>query len=511
MSTPTTQVVRPAGAGHETLYVLLLCLMILAVAGSVVLWRGESHEVSSVSSHQLDARRDLSASEQGIYADLRVTLDEIHLLRQEQQALPTPEALAEEGFAPFAQDASSVSRGGHAWQLLDAKAYFGQSQTPTVAGSFLMRLSAADDAPDIWLNRASNAHGTGRPQRRRARKRRLAADRRAIRCRRDPPAPALNPRLYPREDRFPMPNSSQRSFLRLLLVGLLACLLPPLASADEAKRLRIGITLHPYYSYVANIVGDKAEVVPLIPAGFNPHAYEPRAEDIKRISGLDVIVLNGVGHDDFADRMIAASETPNVPVIEANENVPLLAATGVAARGAGKVVNPHTFLSISASIAQVNNIARELGKLDPANAKTYTENARAYGKRLRKMRADALAKLTQAPNAELRVATVHAAYDYLLREFGLEVTAVVEPAHGIEPSPSQLKKTIDQLRELDVKVIFSEMDFPSTYVDTIQRESGVKLYPLSHISYGEYTADKYEKEMTGNLNTVVRAIQESGA
>ncbi|MFS2198676.1 DUF6162 family protein [Pseudomonas sp. Pseusp3] len=154
MSTPAIQVVRPAGAGHETLYVLLLCLIILAVAGSVVIWRGESHEVHSVSSHQLDARRDLSASEQGIYADLRVTLDEIHLLRQEQQTLPTPEALAEEGFAPFAQDASSTSRGGHAWQLLNAKAYFGQSQTPTVAGSFLMRLTATDAAPDIWLNRA---------------------------------------------------------------------------------------------------------------------------------------------------------------------------------------------------------------------------------------------------------------------------------------------------------------------------------------------------------------------
>ncbi|MGX0891551.1 hypothetical protein AB7M22_003559 [Pseudomonas sp. ADAK2 TE3594] len=156
MTTPTTHVIRPAGAGHETLYVLLLCLIILAIAGSVVAWRGEAQEVSSVGSHQLDARRDLSASEQGIYADLRVTLDEIHLLRQEQQALPTPAILADEGFAPFARDASSVSRGGHAWQLLDTKAYFGQSQVPTVAGSFLMRLTAEDDtAPDIWLNRAS--------------------------------------------------------------------------------------------------------------------------------------------------------------------------------------------------------------------------------------------------------------------------------------------------------------------------------------------------------------------
>ncbi|SHN09439.1 metal ABC transporter substrate-binding protein [Phytopseudomonas punonensis] len=303
--------------------------------------------------------------------------------------------------------------------------------------------------------------------------------------------------------------SRARHLLLRLSIGLAALLLLGAASAADAK-LRIGITLHPYYSYVANIVGDKAEVVPLIPAGFNPHAYEPRAEDIKRIGSLDVVVLNGVGHDDFADRMIAASEKPDIEVIEANANVPLLAATGIAARGAGKVVNPHTFLSISASIAQVNNIARELGKLDPDNAKTYTQNARAYGKRLRKLRADALAQLTEAPNADLRVATVHAAYDYLLREFGLEVTAVVEPAHGIEPSPSQLKKTIDQLRELDVKVIFSELDFPSTYVETIQRESGVKLYPLSHISYGEYSAEKYEKEMTNNMNTVVRAIQEAG-
>ncbi|MCW8279002.1 hypothetical protein IMF27_28690 [Pseudomonas sp. PCH199] len=156
MNSPTTQVVRPAGAGHETLYVLLLCLMILAIAGSVVAWRHESQDVTHVSSHQLDARRDLSASEQGIYADLRVTLDEIHLLRQEQQTLPTPEALADEGFAPFAQDASSVSRGDHAWQLLDTKIYFGQSQTPSIAGSFLMRLKAADDAPDIWLSRAAD-------------------------------------------------------------------------------------------------------------------------------------------------------------------------------------------------------------------------------------------------------------------------------------------------------------------------------------------------------------------
>lgn len=309
---------------------------------------------------------------------------------------------------------------------------------------------------------------------------------------------------------FSLPSLTFRPVWRAVLGCVaLACLLAQPAWAQD-KRLRIGVTLHPYYSYVANIVGDKADVVPIIPAGFNPHAYEPRADDIKRVGTLDVMVVNGVGHDDFAERMIAASEKPKLPVIEANAQVPLLAATGMAARGSGKVVNPHTFLSITASIAQVNTIARELGKYDPANAAVYVANARRYAQKLRKLRADAMAKLARAPGADFKVATIHGAYDYLLREFGLEVTAVVEPAHGIEPSPSQLKGTIDQLKRLHVKVIFSELNFPSAYVDTIRRETGVRLYALSHISYGAYSAAKYEQEMAKNLATVVQAIQESG-
>ncbi|MGD8217304.1 DUF6162 family protein [Pseudomonas thivervalensis] len=156
MSNATTQIIRPAGAGHETLYVLLLCLFIVLVAGSVVAWHGKAEDTPHLASNQLDARRDLSAAEQGIYADLRVTLDEIRLLREDQPTLPSPQALAEEGFAPFAQDASSVSRGGHAWQQLQDRAYFGASANSSVAGSFLMRIGEASDAaPDIWLNRGT--------------------------------------------------------------------------------------------------------------------------------------------------------------------------------------------------------------------------------------------------------------------------------------------------------------------------------------------------------------------
>ncbi|MGA1858875.1 zinc ABC transporter substrate-binding protein [Azospirillum sp. 11R-A] len=296
---------------------------------------------------------------------------------------------------------------------------------------------------------------------------------------------------------------------RRFLAATLATGVLPAGAAGAANRKRFGITLHPYYSYVANIVGDRAEVVPIIPAGFNPHAYEPRPEDIQRIGSLDAIVLNGIGHDDFAGRMIAASSKPKLPVVEANADVPLLPAAGSATRASGKVVNPHSFLSITGSVLQVATIARELGRLDPANAEAYTANARTYSRRLRQLRADALGKLASAGDTRLRVATIHGAYDYLLREFGLEVSAVVEPAHGIEPSPAQLAETIATMRRLDVQVIFSELNFPSAYVETIRRETGIRLYSFSHISHGDYTADRFEREMTRNMDTLVQAMLEA--
>jgi zinc transport system substrate-binding protein len=224
------------------------------------------------------------------------------------------------------------------------------------------------------------------------------------------------------------------------------------------------------------------------------------------------VVLNGIGHDDFAEKMIAASEKPKMPIIEANKDMPLLPAVGSAAQsrgGGGQVVNPHTFLSITGAITQINTIAKALGEIDPGNAATYTTNARAYNLKLRKLRAAALAQLGTNGKSDLRVATIHGAYDYLLREFGLEVTAVVEPAHGIEPSPAQLKATIDQLRSLDVKVIFSELNFANPYVETVRRETGIRLYPFSHISYGDYTPEKFEVEMAENMATLVKAMTEA--
>jgi zinc transport system substrate-binding protein len=283
-------------------------------------------------------------------------------------------------------------------------------------------------------------------------------------------------------------------------------LLFALATAANAKELKIGITLHPYYSFVANIVGDRAQVIPLIDAGSNPHNYTPRADDMRRVLELDALVVNGIGHDQWAFEIVsAAGRDDDLPLIYANDGVPLIPIA--ADEGEAKVVNPHTFVSTTASIQQIYTIARALGDLDPDNADLFRDNARAYASRIRRIKAEYMRELADLDASRFRCATMHGAYGYLMQEFGLQVTAVIEPRHGVEPTARQLADTIDKINAADVNVLFAEKYFASNLSETIQDATGVAMYAFSHMSDGEYVPELFERETRANLETLVAAMR----
>ena len=159
----TEQLVKPAGAGHETAWVALCALTIVLVAGAVIGVRSPPPETAAVAAHQLDARDDLTAAEQGIYADLRLVVIELPGLHE--QARPSVAELREADLPPFTSDLGTSGRGGHVWSAIhreQADAYLGLSAAPEVAGSMLLRLLPhdaqaphADEEPDIWLHRAA--------------------------------------------------------------------------------------------------------------------------------------------------------------------------------------------------------------------------------------------------------------------------------------------------------------------------------------------------------------------
>ncbi|MGC4030057.1 MAG: zinc ABC transporter substrate-binding protein [Steroidobacteraceae bacterium] len=296
---------------------------------------------------------------------------------------------------------------------------------------------------------------------------------------------------------------------RTLLFALLALTLGQgTAMAAEAKKLKVGITLHPYYSFVANIVGDRAEIVPLIDGDANPHGYVPQPADMIRMSSMDVLVVNGIGHDSWAFEILdAAGMKGKIKLIYANDGVSLIPVSGDPS--GAKVVNPHTFISITAAIQQVYTIARKLGEIDTANATYYRDNARRYALRLRKLIPEFNAKIAGVDLTKFRCATMHSGYDYLLQELGLQVTAVIEPRHGVEPTARQLAETVGRIKAANVNVLFAEKYYASKLSDTIQKATGAKIYPISHISSGQYTAGKFEDEMRENLDTLATAIHDA--
>jgi zinc transport system substrate-binding protein len=229
-----------------------------------------------------------------------------------------------------------------------------------------------------------------------------------------------------------------------------------------------------------------------------------------RITSMDVLVVNGIGHDSWAFEILdAAGMRDKLTLIYANDGVSLIPVAGDPS--GEKVVNPHTFVSTTAAIQQVYLIARRLGELDPENATFFRDNARRYALEIRKLRSEFDAQIKGASLANFRCATMHSGYDYILQELGLQVTAVIEPRHGVEPTARQLADTIDRIKAADVNVLFAEKYFASKLSDTIREATGVKMYSISHISSGEYTPTKFIEEMRENLTTLATAIKESGA
>lgn len=295
-----------------------------------------------------------------------------------------------------------------------------------------------------------------------------------------------------------------RHYLALLV------LLPAIAFAGTGPSpgtpLKIGVTLHPYYSFVANIVGDRAQVVALIPAQANPHNYQPQPDDITRAMTLDALVVNGIGHDEWASQIIkAAGRGATLPIIQANASVALIPIGGD--QGGAKVVNPHTFVSTTAAIQQVFEIARRLGELDPDNASAYRHNALAYAARIRALRARFMTRFAALDLASFRCATTHAGYDYLMQELGLFVSAVIEPRHGVAPTARQLANTIEAIKQADVRVLFAEKHFSIDLAKPIEAATGVKIFALSHITGSAYSADEFEVAMGENLETLAAAVE----
>ncbi len=226
------------------------------------------------------------------------------------------------------------------------------------------------------------------------------------------------------------------------------------------------------------------------------HDYQLTPDDLKTLEKADVFVVNGAGMEAFLDKVV--KQQPTLKIIEASRGIELI-------KDQTGEENPHVWVSITDNILQVRNIADQLASIDTSNSAKYKSNADEYVNKLEILRDKMHKGLDGIQNR--KIITFHEAFPYFAKEFNLNIAAIIEREPGSEPSPQELKETIEMIRDSQIKALFAEPQYSSKSAETIARETGAKVYALDPIVSGDSTLNSYINIMEQNLKSLEDALK----
>ncbi|MGL5206851.1 MAG: metal ABC transporter substrate-binding protein [Acidaminococcaceae bacterium] len=296
--------------------------------------------------------------------------------------------------------------------------------------------------------------------------------------------------------------------MRFILVLTISLFLFAGCARDDKRNnvannnLIVVTSFYPMYISTINITKDVpgVEVVNMTkPQTGCLHDYQLTPEDMRKLEKASVFVINGAGMESFVEK--AVKQQPKLKIIEASKNISLL-------KDQNGEDNPHVWVSISDAIIQVNNIAEQLAAIDSVNAEKYKKNANEYNNRLQALRAEMHLSLDNVKTKD--IITFHEAFPYFAKEFNLNVVGVIEREPGNEPSPKEIKDTIAKVKELKIKALFAEPQYPLKSAELIAKETGAKVFTLNPAVTGEAkpeACDDYIVIMKKNLEVLKGALE----
>jgi len=243
-------------------------------------------------------------------------------------------------------------------------------------------------------------------------------------------------------------------------------------SAPEARKINVVTTVAPITSIVENIAGDKVRVTGIIPEGINSHTFEPVPTDIKIVAAADLLILNGL-----------ELEIPTLKLAKANmKQSALILLLGDKTLTEKDYIydfsfpkshghpNPHLWLNPQHVIRYAVLVRDELVRIDPDNKSGYEQNAAAYLQRLETLDQAIEQAVQTIPENNRRLLTYHDSWPYFARRYGFEIIGAVQPSDFSDPSPREVKRLIDQIRNEKVPAVFGSEVFPSPVLEQIARE-----------------------------------------
>jgi zinc transport system substrate-binding protein len=259
-------------------------------------------------------------------------------------------------------------------------------------------------------------------------------------------------------------------------------------------------TIYPLWEFSRQLAGDRADVVALVPAGVEPHDWEPAPRDVGQVQRAAVFVHTGTDLDGWAEKLLADLPERRGVVVNARGGLRLLTVAGT--------TDPHVWLDPTLARAQVLAISAGLERADPANRATYAKNAEAFVARLDALDREFAAGLADCARRE--IVTSHAAYGYLARRYRLTQVPVMGLSPEAEPSPADLAAIVRTARRLKVTHVFFESLVSPRLAETLAREIGavpLPLDPIEGVSPAEAAAGTgYLELMRANLANLRTAL-----
>ena len=241
-------------------------------------------------------------------------------------------------------------------------------------------------------------------------------------------------------------------------------------------RLRVVTTVAPITSIVAAVGGDRVQLRGIVPEGTNSHTFEPAPKVAEVLSTADVIFVNGLKLEQPTEELARNNKRSGAEIVELGTRV-LPEAEWIYdfsfPKSEGKP-NPHLWTDPTYAVKYASVVRETLAARDPRNAAYYRDNFTKFQAKAIQL-ADALRKDQQTvPAGGLELLTYHDAYAYFARTFGWKVIGAIQPRNFEDPTPEEVARLIDQIRQQKVPVIFGSEVFPSSVLAEIGRATGAR-------------------------------------
>ncbi len=257
---------------------------------------------------------------------------------------------------------------------------------------------------------------------------------------------------------------------------------------NEQKVVAIA-SFFPLYEFTKEIGREKVDVTLLVPSGVEPHDWEPTIKDLQLLQQADVIIINGIGFENWIDNIDSVNS--DVKVTDTSIGISILES------------DPHIWLNPVMAQKQVENIVDSLSKVDPLNEKYYKQNGISYIKKLEELDNKISYELSSCKKDFI---AFHNAFSYFANQYDLNQHTVLksnEPHE--EPTSKSLENIINLARDLDSNVIFTEEAVDKRTSQVIANEIGGKVLTLSPLEVGDSQTD-YIKKMEENLSHLKEAL-----